>query len=250
MDTMQRWWSTYFDERFLRIYRPLLPPERTRAEVESLVELLELPRGAAVLDVACGWGRHSLELAAAGLRVTGVDLSEGLLEEARRLATEGGVEIDWVRADMRRLPFANAFHAAVSLFSSLGYFDSDEDDLAVLAGIRNALRPGGRFVLETMHRDLIARDFLERDWWQGPDGERIRVERVFDPVAGVSHEAMYWEDDGGSGEKHFSIRVRSATEWDGLLRAAGLEPLEWFGSWELEPFTHASPRLLVLSRPA
>lgn len=242
------WWADYFDEDFVRLYRPFLPEEQSREEAEAVADILGLERGARLLDLACGWGRHSLELARGGLRVTGLDRSGTLLGLAREAALAEGLRVDWVRADMRRLPFRPAFDAVVSLFSSLGYFGSDEEDVAVLRGAREALRPGGLFLLEVMHRDHVAREFVERDWWEGPDGEHVWVEREFDAVLGESREWLRWRKGRRSGEKHHRIRVRAATEWARLLEVAGLEPEAWFGGWDLSPFEHLSPRLIVLAR--
>jgi SAM-dependent methyltransferase len=244
-DAGGEWWERYFDRDFLRIYRPLLPPGEAAHEVAAAMDALELPPPARVLDLACGWGRHALELAGRGYRVTGLDLSATLLEEGRREATARGLRIDWVRADMRAVPFRGTFDAVLCLFSSLGYGLSDEEDLRVLEGARGSLRPGGRLLLETMHRDLLAREFAERDWWEGPDGSPVLVEREFDAVAGVSRETLRW----GVVEKHHEIRVRSATEWAALLVRAGLEVEEWLGGWDLSPFEHTSERLIVVASP-
>ena len=242
------WWSTYFDDVFLRIYRPLKDDALTGTEVDAVCELLGLDEGAAILDVGCGWGRHSLELTRLGFRVTGVDLSARLLEEAAAAARTEDLDIEWIRRDMRQLDFDGRFDAVLSMFSSLGYFGSEEDDLAALRGMRTAVAPGGRLVLETMHRDVIAREFVERDWWETPAGDVVRVERSFDALAGVSHEVLHWRDAAGNmGEKPHSIRIRSATEWQDLLERAGWHPVEWIGGWDLEPFTHLSERLIVLA---
>lgn len=242
------WWGRYFDRDFYELYRPFLPPELSREEAAGALEMLGLEVGARLLDLACGWGRHSIEFARAGLRVTGLDRSGTLLALAREAAREAGVRPGWVRGDMRSLPFRESFDAVVSLFSSLGYFASDEEDLRVLRGVREALRPGGLFLLEVMHRDGVAREFVERDWWEGEGGAHVWVEREFDAVEGVSREWLRWRRGRRSGEKHHVIRVRTATEWAALLRAAGLAPDLWYGGWDLSPFEHTSERLIVLAR--
>ena len=239
------WWERYFDDDFIDLYSPFLTQERTRAEVAGLLEILALPVGAYVLDLGCGWGRHSIELADAGLVVTGVDLSATLLHHAERLAAEAGVVADWVRSDLRDIAWAGEFDAAVSLFSSLGYFLSDEEDLRALRAARRALRPGGSFVLESMHRDQVAREYAERDWWSGPMGEHVWVEREFDAVQGISREWLRWQTADGVREKFHAVRIRSATEWDTLLRSAGFEPVEWYGDWDLAPFGRESETLIV-----
>ena len=242
------WWADYFDREFVRIYRDFLTPERTAREVEGILEMLELEPGARVLDLACGWGRHSIELARAGFRVTGLDFSETLLARARKRAGAAGVEVEWTRGDMREPGRREEFDAVLSLYSSLGYFLSDEEDLRVLRGAREALKPGGVLLLETMHRDHVLGDYADRDWWETADGATVWVEREFDAVEGISREWLRWRRGEDSGDKFHALRIRTATEWDALLRAAGLTPLEWYGDWELAPFIHTSEVLIVAAR--
>lgn len=245
------WWTTYFDDVFLRIYRPLKDETRTAIEVDAVCELLGLEESARILDVGCGWGRHSLELARMGFKVTGLDYSGRMLEEAERSAAAAALDVRWVRGDMREMGFADEFDAVVSMFSSLGYFATDEEDVAVLRGMRDAVVPGGLLLLETMHRDMIAREFAERDWWETPEGVLVRVERNFDAVAGISHEILRWRDvAGAAGAKPHSIRIRSATEWAAILEDSGWRAREWVGGWDLEPFTHLSERLIVVAERA
>lgn len=246
----QGWWRSYFDRDFLRLYRPFLTPERTWEEVSAVLELLDLPDGARVLDLACGWGRHAVALAAAELRVVGVDRSMPLLQSASRLAAELEASVGWVRADMGELPLRPGFDAVVSIFSSLGYAGAEADaaDLRTLREARRVLRPGGALLLETMHRDSVVRGFAERDWWQGEAGEHVWVERELDAVAGVSREWLRWTGEHGAGEKFHEIRIRNATEWAALLRQAELEPVEWYGDWDLSAFEAESERLIVLAR--
>jgi SAM-dependent methyltransferase len=242
------WWEDYFDETFVSLYRDFLTPERTERETEGLREMVPLAPGAEILDLACGWGRHSVSLARAGFRVTGLDLSETLLARGRKRAAAADVPVDFVRGDMREVPWRDRFDAVLSLYSSLGYFLSDHEDLRVLRGVRGALRAGGVFVLETMHRDHIVGDYAARDWWEADDGTMVWVEREFDAVEGVSREWTRWSKGARSGEKYHELRIRSATEWDALLRQAALVPVDWYGDWELAPFIHTSEDLIVVCR--
>jgi SAM-dependent methyltransferase len=239
------WWERYFDDDFLALYSPFLTRERTRAEVAGILEILALPFGARVLDLGCGWGRHAIELADAGLAVTGADLSATLLRHAEGFAGEADVVVDWVHSDMRAIPWTAEFDAVVSLFSSLGYFLSDEEDLRALRAARRALRPGGSFLLESMHRDQVAREYAERDWWLGANGQHVWVEREFDAVLGISREWVRWHGAEGVREKFHTLRVRSATEWNTLLQSAGFRPVEWYGNWNLDPFERDSEALIV-----
>ena len=240
------WWESYFDRDFLEIYRSVLPETEPSEAADAIMEATGARPPAQVLDLACGWGRHSLEIAERGFRVTGVDVSSTLLAEAAAESGRRGIKtVEWVVGDMRDLPFRGGYDLVLSLFSSLGYSLSDEDDLRTLRSASRALLPGGSLVLETMHRDLLAREFVEHDWWDGPDGEPVWVEREFDAVEGVSREWLRW----GRVEKYHEIRVRSATEWAKLFDQAGLQAEEWLGGWDLAPFSHDSERLIVIATP-
>src|SRR5204863_7350641 len=116
---------------------------RTGRQVEFIVEKLGLGEGSRVLDLACGRGRISIGLAQHGCRVTGLDLSPRSLELARSDAEAAGVEIEFVRRDMRDLDAEGEFDAVVNVFTSFGYFPAQEEDERVLAAVARALVPGG-----------------------------------------------------------------------------------------------------------
>src|SRR3954469_19732200 len=156
-------WDAFFSDFYLRAYAADEREGEAEAQALAAARLAACPEGGELLDVPCGFGRHSVALARAGYRVTGVDRSAALLDEARRRA--GGERWPkWVTADYRELPFADAsFDAAMNLFSSLGYL-GDEEDTRVLAEIRRVLRPGARLVVELLHRDRLVRGVAEQDW--------------------------------------------------------------------------------------
>ena len=247
------WWRTYFDDRYFEMHDPLFSEERSRREVAGMRELLGLPVGARVLDAPCGWGRHAGLLAEAGCEVIGADLSHDLLRRA--VATRSGGEAELVlpryaAADIRFLPFADAsFDAVLNVFTSLGLFLSDEEDVAALREARRLLRPGGALLLESMHRDDVVASYAERDRWTLPDGTEIRVRRRFDPVTGISRERLQWRKGADSGRKQHSLKLRTATDIDRLLHEAGFAELSYYGDWDGSPFHHTSESLIAVARP-
>jgi len=238
------WWRTYFGDDFYRLHVDLFPEQVSRREVAGMIELLELPAGARVLDVPCGWGRHTVLLREAGLDVFGADLSWDLLRRA-----DYDPALPLAAADIRALPFADgAFDAAINVFTSLGLFLDDEEDVRALREIRRVLGPGGRFLLESMHRDEVIGAYAERDRWTLPDGTEVRVRRRFDPVRGISYEKLRWRRDGEHGEKRHALRLRTATEIDALVRAAGFSDLRYFGDWDGSPLSYDSESLILVAR--
>jgi ubiquinone/menaquinone biosynthesis C-methylase UbiE len=243
------WWRHHFDDVYHRLHDPFFPEEQSRQEAAAILELLGLSVGSRVLDLPCGWGRHTLLLPEGGVEAFGADLSPSFLKRAADGARERKLPVRFAAADLRYLPFAEAsFDAVVNIYTSLGLFLRDEDDIAALAEVRRLLRPGGRFLVESMHRDEVLASYAERDRWRLPDGTQVQVRRRFDPVAGISHERMRWRRGEERGEKRHALRLRTATEIDALLRAAGLDPVAWWGGWYGEPLRHDSPHVVVLAR--
>jgi SAM-dependent methyltransferase len=243
-------WDAFFSDFYLRAYADDERQSEAEAQALAAVRLAGCPRGGDVLDVPCGFGRHSVPLARAGYRVVGVDRSEELLAEAKRRA-DGE---DWpqlVRADYRELPFADgSFDAALNLFTSLGYL-GDEEDTRALAEIRRVLRPGGRLVIETLHRDRLVRQFREQDWRLLGHGRLLLEQRTFDPAGGVAQTTQTLIDRTGAREsRSFTVRVYTATELIAMLGRAGFQETRCHGDLDGSPFTPDSRLILVARRPA
>jgi SAM-dependent methyltransferase len=242
-------WDALFSDFYLRAYAADQRQDEADAQALGAARLAGCAEGADVLDVPCGFGRHSIPLARAGYRVIGVDRSETLLAEARRRA--GGERWPKLKqADYRELPFADgSFDAAVNLFTSLGYL-GDEEDVRVLAEIGRVLRPGGRLVVETLDRDRLVRIFREQDWRLMGEGRVLLEQRTFDAAAGVVQTTQTLID--GSGERDsrsYTVRVYSATELIGMLERAGYGEIRCYGDLDGAPFTLDSRLVLVASAP-
>ena len=240
-------WDAFFSEFYLRAFRE---PERdARAESQALAaaRIAGCPPGGELLDVPCGFGRHAVPLSEAGFRVVGVDRAQPLLDEARRRAGDGRWP-KFVRADYRDLPFADAsFDAALNLFSSLGYL-GDEEDAQALAEIGRVLRPGGRLVIEIMHRDRLVRSFTEQDWHFLGEGRLLLEQRTFDPVSGLAQTTQTLIETSGERESRtFSLRVYSATELLAMLDGAGFTEARCHGDLQGAPFA-TDTRLVVVAR--
>jgi ubiquinone/menaquinone biosynthesis C-methylase UbiE len=238
-------WDDFFSDFYLRAYAE--DERQGDAEVQALAaaRLAGCPEGGDLLDVPCGFGRHAVPLARAGFRVVGVDRSDALLAEARRRASSER-RLKFVRADYRELPLADAsFDAAVNLFSSLGYL-GDEEDVRVLAEIRRVLRPGGRLVIETMHRDLVARDDHEQVWKGLGEGRLLLEQHAFDAASGVVQTTQTLIEGSGAREsRSYSVRVYAATELAAMLRRAGFAEVRCLGGFDGAPLTPATRLVIV-----
>lgn len=240
-------WDEFFSDFYLRAYADDESQGEAQAQALAAARLVRCPPGGDLLDVPCGFGRHSVPLARAGYRVVGVDRSESLLAEARRRA--GGER--WpklVRADYRELPLADeSFDAALNLFTSLGYL-GDEQDTRVLAEIGRVLRPGARLVIETLHRDLLVRTFHEQDWRLLGEGRLLLEQRTFDAGSGVAQTTQTLVDNTGQRDsRSFSVRVYTATELVAMLGRAGFEEAKCYGDLDGAPFG-TDTRLVIVAK--
>jgi SAM-dependent methyltransferase len=247
--TLPPWYQTLFGEEYLRIYGPLLTPERTARDVDGIVALLNLPAGSTILDLCCGHGRHAIPLAQRGYQVTGQDLSPVFLQRAQEDAAAQQVQVRWVQSDMRSIPFDAEFDAIINIFTAFGYLESEDEDGRVLAQVYGALRPGGLFLIELINRDGLVRRFQDSSVARHDDGAIITEERRFDPLTGRNEVRLtLFYPDGHRTEQVYSVRVYSLTELVRLCTSAGLQVQAYYGSLDGSPFTMDSSRLVLLCR--
>jgi len=251
VDVDPRWYESFFGDEWLLLAQLNEEEQgRTDREIAFMVEQLALEPGARILDVACGHGRHALGLAKRGYRVTGVDSSEPSLDLARRLAEEAGVEVDYVHGDMRELPWEAGFDGAINVFTAFGYFPEQAEDEQAAAAIARALKPGGRFFIDTINPyALAAPTFRPQSWRRLPDGRLLLEERALDPVTGRNVAAWTLvSPDGTESVLRHSLRAYTCAELVALFDRAGLETEAVHGSWDGGDFASSSWRLMLTAR--
>ncbi len=259
------WYQEFFDEDYMRFH--LQGGEwveaRTAGQCDFLVEALELPPGARVLDLCCGQGRVSVELARRGFAVTGLDLSEYLLGLAKgraeqvplgmplaseRDARGTGVGVEWAHRDMRDLPWEGEFDAVVSVFTSFGYLETDEEDEKVLGAVQRALKPGGRLLLDVHNREWTAIRFQPRDWCEY-EGHLVLDEETWDERKGrITMTRTIIAPDGSRRETGFTLRIYAPSEMNRMLERAGLEWERTYGGWDASQYTALSRGMMVVAR--
>lgn len=248
MTSTPEWPVAFFDDDYLRIYRPQFKAERTEAETRFVAASLGVPAGGAVLDLACGFGRHAIGMAKLGYRVTGVDFNARYLEIAAADAAEAGMQVTWRQGDMRQIGDVRAFDAAYSYFTSFGYF-SDDDNEQVLAEVSRALRPGGRFLLEMTNREYLLTHPQQRTWTQRDDGALLMEETTLELVSSrvIARQLLIDPQGGTQVTKEYSLRTYTCAELRALLRRHGFEVCDVNGGATGEPYSVDSRRLAIVA---
>jgi SAM-dependent methyltransferase len=217
------WYATAFDARSAE----MAWTDRTGPEVDRVAKILQ-PRGdERVLDMACGSGRHSLELRRRGFSVVGADISPDLIEIARRDAAEEGLDVDFVLSDLRDLDFAEEFDLVLNLNDgAIGYLESDEENLRTFEVIARALRPGGRNLIQ-LPNVLYAKERLPQRSWIPAEGMIELVEHRWDKksrrMEGKMVAARFGEVLDSLDGIEFSQRLYSIDELRQIYASVGME---------------------------
>jgi SAM-dependent methyltransferase len=241
------------DEEFWDLYAPVMFDEERWAEVpavvDSIARLAELAPGASVLDACCGPGRHSLELASRGYRVTGIDITESYLEAARESAVSWGLgdRALFLRRDLRDFSGRGRFDLAINLYTSFGYFADRADDLLALKRLRSALRPGGALVLEMRGKETVARDYVAGETFER-GGWDVRTE--YGIVGDWEGLRNRWVLSRGSEvvDRSFVLRLYSGVELKEALADAGFSSATVMGSLDGSPYDESAASLVALAR--
>ncbi len=244
------WYYEMFDfvgeEYFSVLNREKL--RKAKKEVATIKTALALQPGQEILDLCCGVGRHTIPLAKAGYKVTGLDASAKLLEIAKRRAEAEGLKVEFLQGDMRAIPFKDRFDAVLNLWNSFGYLEDDEEHLRVLKSVAGALQPGGRFLLDVLNRDWVVRNFQPGEEHREIGGV-VEINRYqFDSAAGRDIMETTYIVDGVEREFTHSCRIYTLQELNLLLDMAGLKMCQAYGGFDLRPVSVEAKQLLVIAK--
>lgn len=241
------WWEELFNDDFVRTMAKITDGQ-IAAEVDFIEESLALAKGAMVLDLACGTGRHAIELTRRGYQVVGYDLSLAMLAKAADEAHDRDQKLNFVQGDMREMTFDGTFDGVYCWNTSFGFFE-EEKNAAVVLGMKRALKPGGQVLLDVVNRDFVAHECPSLVWFEG-DGCVCMDDMTIDWITSrmrVKRTMML--DDGRSREIEYSIRLYALHELGKLFHENGFRVSQVSGRVATPGvfFGADSPRTLILA---
>jgi 2-polyprenyl-3-methyl-5-hydroxy-6-metoxy-1,4-benzoquinol methylase len=255
MPVPSNWYEDFFHGVTLDLWRKAIPPQQTKAEAEFLIDHLNCERGAQVLDVPCGNGRLSFEIAKRGLRVTGVDISKEFIDEARSIQrnssnppthADGTHSVEFILSDMRMLK-ADALYDAAYCFGNSFAFLGHEETEKFLTAVRRSLRPRSRFIIETgMAAESVLPDFEEQSCHE-LDGLSVTIRERYVAAESCIDSEYIFEQKGKKETRVAREWIYTVAEIRRLLASAGFEVLDLYGSLKCVPYKLGSRLLFVVS---
>ncbi|MBN1665075.1 MAG: class I SAM-dependent methyltransferase [Deltaproteobacteria bacterium] len=255
---MKQWYEELF-ENYGKKYDEEVFTQGTMGECDFIEKEIGYDKTLKILDIGCGTGRHSIELAKRGYTVCGVDLSEGQLRRAREKAADQKVQIDFQKQDARNLPFSHEFDLAIMLCEGgFPLMETDEMNFQILQSAARALKPGGKLIFTTLNGLFplfhSVKDFLDA---AAKEGNASCADMSFDLMTFRDHSTLLFADDSGNEkELQCSERYYVPSEITWLLKSLGFETVGILGA-RLGAFSRADAlttedfeMLVIASQPA
>jgi len=240
---IENWYTSWFNTPYYHILYKDRDHQEASIFMDNLTSFLNLPYRSEILDLACGKGRHARYLNKLGFYVTGVDLSPESIAYAKRYENQ---TLHFEEYDMC-LPFPKKFDAVFNLFTSFGYFDSEDDNLRTIKAIREELKPNGFGVIDFMNVEFVKNNMIPEDS-KNVDGIDFKIERSFD------QDYIFKNISFEHNDKHYSFTERvmalELNNFKDYFKKANVQLKYCFGDYELNPFDEKlSDRLILIFSP-
>lgn len=240
------WYKSFFKDSF---YNPSTPESLDCARKEALFVLKELKakKNNELLDLCCGQGRHSIEFAKKGIKVTGCDFSESYLSHAKNYAKKNNLKIAFKKKDMRHISFFEQFDFVVNLFTSFGYFTNIADDKKTLNSVYRSLKKNGIFVLDIINGEYVRNNFIQRDWIDFGDSYRLDENELTAKGMNSSWTVVN-KKTGKIQTKYYFNRLYTKDSISKLLKQCGFTPFKFYGDFKGKEFSNDDIRLIVFAK--
>ena len=237
------WYEESFREDYLKIYAHR-DEEQAEQELTRLLPYLAIKPGQRVLDLCCGQGRHSRWLAQQGLRVIGVDLSPVLLQEAIKETLN--MDVQYMRGDVRKIPFIEEMDLVVNLFTSFGYFTKDEENERVLTKVSQALKPNGTFLFDYLNPSYLKDHLIPFSEHSQEDLDILQYRSISDEFV---EKTIVIKEEGRERQYKERVKLYKSEQLQQMLQRNHLEVVHLFGNYDGSDYVEGpSPRMIFICR--
>ncbi len=254
--TPKTWWKKQFGATYYHLYNPVLSQSRSRDEASFIRKIVPLRPTHNILDLGCGHGRHAIELSKANLKITGLDYSDYFLKIARKEAKKNNSSVTFIKKDMRELADHNTYDVILSLYSAFGYF-AHEENIDVLHRIFNALKPGGKFLIDVInayeHVSYIKKygkkvrpgvyKYVKKNT---VDGYNLIDTDLYYEDAQLDSYHRKWQKNGKSGYFHYYMIQYTLKQYKQMLEHVGFEIQNLYGNYNESTWSKGSWRTIIL----
>lgn len=226
--------------------------ERTNVEVKGIINLLKPQPGSAILDCACGYGRHSLELASRGFRVTGIDINSEHLEKAQKEAAHKKLsKLKFDKENMLHLPYDCEFDIVINMLCSFGYFDKNEEDVQVLKNFYRALKPEGQCLihLDANLLQVLAGANEKEETRMLSGGKVLKIKNSYDRASGKVHGSWTLEQKNSPTiQKFYSVRIYAPEVYNQLCKQVGFSECKVYADWDGAVYHRDSSHMIIVAK--
>ncbi|MEK6800394.1 MAG: class I SAM-dependent methyltransferase [Nanoarchaeota archaeon] len=256
------WWENeggFFGEKYMEGDDSLegfipnkkqLLSERTKREVNGIITLSAIREGAKILDIPCGYGRHSIELSKKGFSVVGIDINEKHLIKAKKESK--GLSIEFIKKDMRDIGKENynKFDLVTNMFYSFGFFEKEKENDKAMGEFYNALKNKGKFILHTdvSPEILEGKNYRLREKRTLANGKELVIEEKYNKQNNRMEGS--WTILSKNNENKltpYSVRIYSKTEFEALAKKVGFKNVKFYGSFKGDVFDNNSLELIMVA---
>lgn len=239
--------NTFFEGSYKEVWRGIIPPGLTEAEVDFILDAGALKPGARVLDIMCGYGRHALELGKRGVQVTAADNLEAYINEINERAKEGSLPVEGVLADAVAIQLEGVYDAIICMGNSFSFFN-EEEALALLQNLSAHLKKGGRLIINSwMIGEIAIRHFKERDWYYVGNYRCVIDSRYLFNPSRIESEQLIIHPGGETETTRGVDYILTLPELGTLLSKADLALQQVFSTPRKKPFQLGDARAYIVA---